>query len=638
MNSGIEPIEVNWMDGAGETEYIAEPIRFTSILATTYTNNEKNMKVYAASSGVQAMLHEIDIASATCLREVSLPGATHIWAITQTPEGNVYAGSSEGHLYRWMIGSDQVDDLGLALTGEQYIWQMVYDGFGMLYGCTYPNGKIFRYNEQTMQIDEVVELPSHVKYARDIALYGRDTLFCGTGSQQAEVYQIDLTTGNAQLIQPPRGCEEDAFSYTLSVVGDHLFVVFNPSSSMYAYHIPTATWRFITNHAVQSKVVAATDGGVYFFCEKQLMLFNPSTWQLSSIGEALEMPTSRSGLLNNNTIVNLNLYGDLLTINIESGESIVRTVEMTGHPIKIRSICKDAEECNLYFGGYLFGGFARFDLKNNHIEAWKGVRQPENLCFLGEDLYLGLYPHAGLARYKPDQPWNAKTNPVELFDLIDRKQDRPFAMCAYEDKLIMGTIAYYGELQGLLTVYNSTEGSHESYMPVENHSIVALAVKGDLVYGGTSIWGGLGIDPAPGDGRLFIWDVASQRTVWQGVPLAGQPVVSDLVFDDQGNLWGIGCDQIFRFDSHDRKVDKIISLQDPAYPVQSGHYWKNNHIAIVKPGVLAVISESRLITVDILSAHPRAELLDTAVEQFVTIGGEFIYYTKEARLYSRRLK
>lgn len=647
-----------WTAARGDIEYLGEPLRFTSILAAAYGADSEAMKIYAVSSGVQAVLHEIDRETGVCTRETELPGASHVWALTRTADGDIYAGSTEGHLFRWRpeeppgdgraVGNGQAGggaaliDFGQVLAGERYIWQIESDGAGMLYGCTYPNGKIFRFDERMHEIAEIFALPAHLQYARDIAMDGKEAIYCGGGTSRAEIYRIALPSGRAQQIPLPEGCQREATPYTLTVAGEYLYVVFDPSRRMFAYHRPSGVWTHVADEAAHSKAVPAPDGGIYFFGNNRLMHFEPHTGTCRAIAETTrEYPANRSAMINERQIVNINRYGELQTIDVITGDSGVRRIPLRGRPIRIRSMCTDKAERTVYLGGYLFGGFARLDTVTGRMEAWEGVRQPESLCMTNDTIYFGLYPRAGLARYDPAQPWDPRLNPLELFDLIELKQDRPFAMCECEGKLLIGTVAYYGERQGMLTLFDPVAGVRESFAPVEEHSVVALAVRDGFVYGGTTIWGGLGAEPAPGDGHLFIWDLRRKRTVWQGAPIPGEPAVSDLQFDEQGRLWGICRDRLFLFDTVKKEATDIVSLAEPGAKRREGHYWKDNFIKPIAPGRFVAVSEGNLLAIDVgpdgEQRKPRAELLDTAVEQCVTVGGHFVYYTKKSRLYKLKL-
>ena len=57
--------------------------------------------------------------------------------------------------------------------------------------------------------------------------------------------------------------------------------------------------------------------------------------------------------------------------------------------------------------------------------------------------------------------------------------------------------------------------------PVADQSIVSLAAAGDVVYGGTSRWGGLGATPTQSSAKVFAYNAATGKLLWQVAPAAG---------------------------------------------------------------------------------------------------------------------
>src|SRR5690606_20868421 len=89
---------------------------------------------------------------------------------------------------------------------------------------------------------------------------------------------------------------------------------------------------------------------------------------------------------------------------------------------------------------------------------------------------------------------------------------------------------------------------------VPDQSVVALAYKDGLVYGGTSVFGGMGVTPKAKEAELFIWDVKEKKKVFSTVPAPGKPAVCQLHVGPDGNIWGLAGGVVFVFDPKKREV------------------------------------------------------------------------------------
>jgi len=143
--------------------------------------------------------------------------------------------------------------------------------------------------------------------------------------------------------------------------------------------------------------------------------------------------------------------------------------------------------------------------------------QPEGIGFLNGIVYFGTYGSARIFQYDSEQPFSFENsssgNPGLAYD-IGNDQDRPFALTSGENKLFVGTIPDYGKLGGALAIYDEEAGSWKEYPNVvENQSITGLACQNGLLYGGTSVAGGLGIPSSADEAKIFVWDIAQQKKI-----------------------------------------------------------------------------------------------------------------------------
>src|SRR5690606_28213253 len=144
--------------------------------------------------------------------------------------------------------------------------------------------------------------------------------------------------------------------------------------------------------------------------------------------------------------------------------------------------------------------------------------------------------------------WQAGTNPGTPV-AIGNSQDRPVALTPAGDLTAIGSVPDYGHLGGALTLLNRTTGETTSYRNVvQDQSIVTLLHRDGKIYGGSAIWGGLGIDPTATEAELFVFDLATRTVETSLVPVPGETSIGGLTFDPDGNLWGMTANQLFRYD------------------------------------------------------------------------------------------
>jgi len=124
------------------------------------------------------------------------------------------------------------------------------------------------------------------------------------------------------------------------------------------------------------------------------------------------------------------------------------------------------------------------------------------------------------------------------------------------DKVFVGTVPDYGVLGGALAIIDLKTNAidvHRDVVP--RQSVVALAYARGHVWGGTSIAGGLGIDPAAdAEARLFAWDPAARKVAFEATPVAGATAITSLVVGPDQNLWGWANGTLFVLDPTARQV------------------------------------------------------------------------------------
>jgi hypothetical protein len=129
--------------------------------------------------------------------------------------------------------------------------------------------------------------------------------------------------------------------------------------------------------------------------------------------------------------------------------------------------------------------------------------------------------------------------------------------------LAVGTMPDLGHLGGVLALWDPEKGALKTSRRnvITDQSIVSLAYRDGVVYGGTSIYSGQSATPpTQPEAKLFAWSVKENRLLWELVPAPGKPAVPALTFDDRGRLWGIAGGSVFAVDVRNRQVVSQVAL------------------------------------------------------------------------------
>ena len=521
-----------------------------------------NGEIYFGTNGSPAVFYAVDALTGEVNFKEALPGEDVIWAVTIGADQNVYvAGTQTGKLYRYEPKMKKLENLGVN-PSNKWVWDLDASADGKIYGSTYAsqNGKTFVYDIATGQFTDLgVAMPGQ-DYVRGSGVSG-NYFYAGTGTT-AYLFRYDRETLEKTEISLPITGTSTSIS-NVYAYGGKLFVVYGTSliimdESTYEV-LHQINWQ--SPHAFDGLLSSPSpyDENLIYFRNKvtsQLWTYNLSTDEFAIVvdGEDKEITLSplaskamdwveikegpkagRKVLVIMDNEINVTLYDPM-------------DHSLTTHSPKVSKVGIDIQSLetgpdgNLYIGGYQ-GAMSVYDTQLGAFTVQeKEPHQIEGIGFLNDKVYFGIYGGAVIYEYDPTQPFKMGTNPKVIHD-IQNGQSRPFTFTSGEDKLFIGTISDYGLLGGALTVYDSVAETWKEHRNiVENQSVIGLAYLDGKVYGGTSIWGGLGIEPSETEARLFEWDIATEVATYIGkpnVPNFSPQMIGELSIGPDGNIWGI---------------------------------------------------------------------------------------------------
>lgn len=518
----------------------------------------------------------VDLLTAETIRTIEMPGVNGSYAIEEM-NGAVYVGTQyNGHLYKYMPGSASLTDLG-ALGGESHIYDMVAGNNGKLYMGTYPNAHVFEYDTVAEQLRDLGRVHPTEKYVRSLAFDAdRNVLYAGVGGVEAGIVKLNLADGSKQEIL--HALLPDAYANYQMAQGmgyglGKLFVNLNRPDHLLVVDTATNTVEYFNPNGgiglgSRDVVVMPGDNENVYFGGYVLRKYNVATQTFS-----LAYPDPGQRLFNfqdavfiqrndpewpGTTLAATGEKGKMLFFNPANGKTDTVKVEDTGAPVLIQSL-HTGFDGQVYIGGYLgASGFSWYNPDDGTFAEMQEFGQAESMASVNDRIYFGTYGNARIHEYDPTKPWDGKTNPRRVADLLSHGQDRPFAMVGVDalNKLFMGSVANYNSLQGALTVYDPASQHVQVHRNiVHNQGVVSLVYHDGLIYGGTSVYGGLGTSgPSESAGKLFIYDPVTNTKLFELAPFADRKVVSGLLAGPDGLIWGVAEDYLFKFDPHTREI------------------------------------------------------------------------------------
>ncbi|GBG11506.1 hypothetical protein PAT3040_06328 [Paenibacillus agaridevorans] len=219
--------------------------------------------------------------------------------------------------------------------------------------------------------------------------------------------------------------------------------------------------------------------------------------------------------------------------------------------------------------------------------------------------YASVYPKAEIFTVDfnaADFSQSTKTFVTKLSD-DGLEQDRPFELIEAGDYVAISSVPDYGVLNGALTLLPKADNTQKEVYKgiIPNQSIIGLAYKDGKIYGSTSVWGGLGIDPVDVNAKLFIFDLATKtvtKVVEPDLDNVSTPVmhIGGLSIGPNGDLWAISNGIIFEVDPDTLEVIREFKTRDTSWSANNPWYlpyqisWLSDTLMVTNPGeVLSVI-------------------------------------------------
>lgn len=601
-------------------------------------------EIYFHSNGLPGSFTVLDAETGKKKFSEAIPNSEALWAITIGADKNVYfAGTGDGVLYRYLPAERRIEKIG-ANPSDSWVWDLEASPDGKIYGGTYEdkgNGKVFEYDMNTNTFRDYGAVMEGQDYVRGLAVDG-DYIYAALGTN-VHLVKIHRETGAKTEIPiagytGTTGTMADVFIVNNKILAsvstinmvvmdkdtyeiEHTFQYSNMISEPYPLNENLIFYKFGTKlYQYDFSTNAST--------EIQLPYPLPDTLRVKDM-TWIEMKNGEKA--GKTVLAMVTQYGEYMLFDPADNWLSFIELEIDSQPVRIQALKSWNKDGKLYLGGYQ-RGMSIYNPFTKDIEVnVSSFAQPEGIGFLNDYVYYGTYVGAIMYRYNPTKDVILNSNPELVYDIVSH-QDRPFAITSGDNKLYVGTVADYGMLGGVLAIYDEVTDTWTQYdNVVEDQAIIGLAYKDGLLYGGTTVWGGLGSVPTQTQAKIFVWDVASGKKIDEFTPNIPNidevtKMIGDLSFGPDGNLWGVVDGTVFAMDVTTKEVVKSKVIMPSVYNTSK---WKPFRIEWSPDGMLYTTLSRKLIVID-----PETLAYKVIYDGFVndmTIGTDgSIYFAPEA--------
>jgi hypothetical protein len=595
-------------------------------------NSKGEKEVYYHSNGLPGTFSVLDAETGELKFSQVIEETEALWAMTVGYDKNVYfAGTANGKLYRYIPELKVVEELGVN-PSDDWVWDIEASEDGKIYGTTYPNASVFEYDIATGQFRNYGTAKEGQQYARGLAV-NDEFIYVGIGTTK-HLIKINRVTGEKEEVLIEGHSGQSGMIENITIIKDKLFV---SVGSITMLVIDPNTNEILHTFKYSNKVSNPSpynENLIYYKFENRLYQYDFSLNESKVIENLPLLPdtvrvkdmewlTLTSG---ETVLAMVTQYGEYMLFNPETNEVRFIALDISSQAVAIQSL-KAGFDGKLYMGGYQ-RGMSIYNPFSQEIEVnLPTFAQPEEIGFLNDKVYYGTYVGARMYSYDPLKEIDLNSNPSFEYDIEDH-QDRPFSITSGDNKLFVGTVPDYGVLGGALAIFDEQSDSWSQYRNVvQDQSIIGLAYKDGKLYGSTSVWGGLGINPKAEEAKIFVWDVAKGEKIDEfTVDIPGidetPKMIGEISFGPDGNLWGAVDGTIFAMNPETKEVIKSKVIRPSLY---NSSKWLPYRLEWAPDGMLYTTLARKLIAID-----PETLAYKVLVEDFMnnmTLGIDgSIYY------------
>lgn len=639
-----------------EPENLGKPISATTTLNSVVTMEDGIPVVCTTVSGSPACFNVINLETGELMHTFEAEKGNTMWTHAVDSLGNVYtAGYTRATLYRYSPSTKKFEDLG-SLGTETAVCQIVVDDQDNVWMGTYPNAKLMKYDIATGKIMDFGNVLPGEKYFKSMVYYN-GCIYGGGDAVGTQFVKINLKTLERKYIPGPKTSSGIKSYYTATLAGKRILIYCGTQSSGSIYTVfDLEKEAFLDIEIPKASGLSCSpelNGYSYFVANGVINKYNLSTdtYEPTSTkygssfrgGSFAELKTHPN--LPGKTFVTVVYGGAISLIDLETGvrESYYDSVEPTGTSL----VAVKAIGNHVYASGHMGPRATQYDPETKKVIATFSMGQSTPIAEIGGKVYFAAYPSASLSVFDPSLPVKENENPKTLVDLSKAKlgQSRPMDICDADGLIVYSTIADYDMLEGAFTVYDPATGKYDCYKNIiKNQSISGLEYKDGILYGSTTIFGGLGGDPSETEAKIFKFDMKERKLLMQKTPKLKETtglmkMAGDLAFGPDGLLWCMSDGLLFAMNPETLEVVKEKVLV--AYNWESfSSRWNPYTMQFTEDGLLYCTPRNTAMVVDIETLEAKKILPDSYNGNTGSISvsdkGDIYFYSRDSIMRVRR--
>jgi len=440
------------------------------------------------------------------------------------PDGCIYLGTlPEAHFLKLDPRAETLVDLGRPSLTEKYIWDVAFGADKKLYGVTFPQARLVCYDPASGKLADLGRMDPMEMYAHFVAGSDDGFMYVGIGTSRANIAAYEIVTGMHREILPA-----------------------------------------VFQTAGQALVYRGRDGQIYGTLGNDY--FRLKGWTATRIKPEEAASRQPNDVLSDGRTISIS--GHKLTITSPGAHKLTQpNFDYAGNLLDVFRVGFGPDGL-LYGSSLLPMNLLRLDEKNGKLSDVGELGGGEVYSFLSfhnrllAATYSGFAPLMCFDPAKPFEQGTAEKNPELVSFQKSDSSWRPEAMVAGPDgKVYLGAVSGYGKLGGPLVAWDVAAKSVQQYPDVvTNQSVVTLTVWKQLLVGGTTIEGGGGSHPEEMEARLFLWDPATRKKIFETAPVAGAGTINDLITAANGLVYGIADHTMFVFDPALRQIKRRVEV------------------------------------------------------------------------------
>lgn len=588
-------------------EYLGDVIKTTFILDCQKGNEDGRDVLYFSVTGNPSTFVVYDVNEKKTIREILHTGGENmkcVWTQCKDNDENLYLGVSgfPPHLLKYDVKNKSLKHVR-EIEPLAGIYHLSCDEDNNIYFGTAREGKVFKYNDASDELTGFGTMLEDEKYVMS-SVYHNGALYCGSRSDNPKFYRFDLKSEERKIIPLPEKIEGNLNAlYYMTKVEKFVFIVVKMNDGQFliiCYNLEENKWEDVCETSLGGQHMTEPLDRITYFADEQgymkgIHLDTLETIDTGILYYRLEKGDDgfdyANGFMNggffklkdqekypgytyitsnydNNALSYINMTNK--TVEFVNGGSIL------SKPIQIKALT-NTPSGNIVMGGYMSTKGVLYDIDKNEFSEFY-CRQTEGMAKVADKTYFGVYTRASIWEFDEKLPFKKDINPKPVFQ-VGECQDRPFAMCEADGKLLVGTIPDYYELGGALCLYDPSLKEKKVWRNlIEDQSITGVCCRDNIAYVSTGVWGGLSTVPSKRCAEIFSFDLKREKIINRKTldfPFYNGDIlhIGGLSFDSQGTLWGITSGTVFTLNPETLRMEKYINISGINWDIKTT-LWK----------------------------------------------------------------